>query len=56
MLLPLKMISSCLNFGKSTLFVKFGTALWFRVSLEHFWGSLVSKWGKLLLKAQVQPV
>ena len=56
MLLPLKMISSCQNVGKSTLFAEFGTVLWFCSSFELFWGSLVSKWGKLLLKVQVQPV
>ena len=56
MLLPLKMIGSCQDVGKSTLFAKFGTVLWFCSSLERFWGSLVSNWGKLLLKAQVQPV
>ena len=54
MLSPLKMISSCQNAGKSTLFAKFGTVLWFCSSFERFWGSLVSKWGKLLLKVQVQ--
>ena len=56
MLLPIKMIDSCQNVGKPTLFAKFGTVLWFCSNLERFWGSLVSKWGKLLLKAQVQPV
>ena len=56
MLLPPKMISSCQNVWKSTLFAKFGTVLWFCCSFERFWGCLVSKWGKLLLKAQVQPV
>ena len=56
MLLPLKMIGSCQNVWKSTLFAECGTDLWFCGSFEHFWGSLVSKWGKLLLKAQVQPV
>ena len=56
MLVPLKMISSCQNVRKSTLFAKFGTVLWFCGSFERFWGSLVSKWGKLLLKAHIQPV
>ena len=56
MLLPLKMIGSCQNVGKSNLFATCGTVLWFGGSFERFWGSLVSKWGKLLLKAQVQPV
>ena len=56
MLLPIKMIDICENVGKSTLFAKLGTVLWFCGSFERFWGSLVSKWGKLLLKAQVQPV
>ena len=50
------MIISCQNVWKSTLFAKFGTVLLFCGSFEHFWGTLVSKWGKLLLKAQVQPV
>ena len=56
MLLPLKMISPCQNVGKPTLFAKFGTVLWFCGSFQRFWSSLVAKWGKLLLKAQVQPV
>ena len=56
MLLPLKMIGSCQNVRKSTLFAKFGTVLWFCSSFERFSGSLVSKWGKLLLKAHIQPV
>ena len=56
MLLPLKVIGSCLNVGMSTLFAKFGTVLWFCDSFERLWGSFVSKWGKWLLKAQIQPV
>ena len=51
MLLPLKIIESCQNVGKSTLFAKFGAVLLFCSSLERFWGIFVSKWGKLLLKA-----
>ena len=43
MLLPLKMISSCQNIGKSTLFAKFGAVLLFCSSLERFWGSFVAK-------------
>ena len=56
MLLPLKMIGSSQNVGKSTLFAKFGVLLWFPGSFERFWGSFEAKLGKLLLKAQVQPV
>ena len=56
MLLPLKMISSCQNVGKSTLFATSAPILLFCGSFERFWGKSVSKWGKLLLKAQVQPV
>ena len=56
MSLPLKMISSCQNVGISTLFAKFGTVLWFCNSFERFWGIFVAIWGKLLLKAQIQPV
>ena len=56
MLLPLKMMGSGQNVRKTTLFAKIGVPLWFCGSFERFWGSLVAKWGKLLLKAQVQPV
>ena len=55
MLLPFKMIGSCQNVVISTLFAKFGTGLWFCDSFERFRSSLVSKWGKWLLKAQIQP-
>ena len=50
MLLPLKMISSCQNVGKSTLFAKFGTVLWFCCSFERFWGSFVVKYGQIVTK------
>ena len=43
MLFPLKMISSCQNVGKSTLFAKFGAVLLFCGSLEHFWYRFVAK-------------
>ena len=56
MLSPLKMIGWCQSVGKSTLLAKFGTVLLFCSSFERFWGTFVAKWGKWLLKAQVQPV
>ena len=43
MVLPLKMIGSCLNVRKSTLFAEFGTVLLFCSSLERFWGCFVAK-------------
>ena len=56
MLLPLQMIDSCQNVRKSTSFALFGVLLWFCGSFERFWGSFVEKWGKLLLKAHIQPI
>ena len=56
MLLPLQMIGSGQKVGKSSLFAKFGVLLWSCGSFERFWASFEAKWGKLLLKAQVQPV
>ena len=55
MLLPLKMIDSCRSVGKSTLFAKFGTVLWFCGGFERFWGSLVSKWANLYQKRRFNP-
>ena len=51
MLLPLKMISSCQNVGKSTLFATFGAVLLFCSSLEGFRGSFVAKWGQIITKS-----
>ena len=51
MLLPLKMISSCQNVGKSTLFAKFGAVLRFCSSFERFWGSFVVKYGQIVTKS-----
>ena len=43
MLLPLKLIDSCQNIGKSTLLAQFGAVLLFCSSLERFWGTFVAK-------------
>ena len=43
MLLPLTMISSYQNDGKSTLLAKFGAVLLFCGSLENFWYKFVRK-------------
>ena len=51
MLLPLKMISSCQNVGKSTLFAKFGTVLWFCDSFGRFRGHFCSKMGQIVTKS-----
>ena len=51
MLLPLKMICSCQNVGKSHLFAEFGAALWFCSNFERFRGSFVVKYGQIVTKS-----
>ena len=51
MLLPLKMMSSCQNVGKSTLFAKFGTVLWFCSSFDRFLGQFGIKMGQIVTKS-----
>ena len=51
MLSALKMIGSCQSVGKSTLFAKFGTVLWFCGSFERFLGQFGIKMGQIVTKS-----
>ena len=51
MLLPLKMIASCQNVGKSTLLAQFGAVLLFCSSFERFLGQLGIKMGQIVTKS-----